>query len=105
DVQETLARVMNFEFVPCDALAAGPVHGGDLFPVELGEEARDELAFGGLRETDEANGGVVEVSDAALFIDDEDAIFDGIEERFKEGAFARESFNDRLQSFLIEPGQ
>src|SRR6185369_7749384 len=54
-------------------------------------------------QADQPDDGLVVIDDFALFIDDKDAVFDGIEERFEETAFTREALDDRLQTFGVEP--
>ena len=102
--EEARARPFDFEFVPDDLRPAGLVPAREFLPVESGQEARDGLAFVGIGlEAEQGGDGVVEVDDAALLVDDQDAVFDDVEEGLKEAPLASEALDDGLQALGIEP--
>ncbi len=101
--QEARARILDLKLVPHDTLAAGVVQPADLVPIELGNEISDGLAFDIGVEAEESGDGLVEVEDATPLIHDQEAVFDGIEERFEECPLARQALDDRLQARLVQP--
>ena len=101
--EKSRARILHLEFVADDMLAALAVELGNFSPVEIGQNVRDRFAFRARLQPDEPRDGFVEVEDAPAFIHDEHAVLDGVEERFKKGAFAREPLDDGLQTLVVEP--
>src|ERR1051326_880459 len=94
---------MHFKLVPHDALASSGVKSGDLLPIQLGDEIRNRLTFHiGLKSKKPSNG-LVEVKNAALLIDDQDAVFNCVEQRLQERALGRQPLNDVLQARRIQP--
>jgi hypothetical protein len=82
--------------------AAG-IHGKELSPIEIRKKAGDRLAFCFVAlQAEEASDGLVEIKDPGGFVDYEDTIFDGIEERFEEAAFASETLDDGLETVRVE---
>ena len=101
--EEARAGIVDLELVPDEARAAGLVEAANLLPVEFGDEVGDGLAFDIGLQAEKAGDGLVEIEDAARLIDDEHAVFDGVEEGFEEAAFAREALHDGLQAGLVQP--
>ena len=101
--EEARAGILDLKLVPHDALAARMVEPANLLPVELGDEIRDRLAFDVGLQAEEARYRLVEVEDAPGLIHDQDAVLDGVEERFEESPFARQALHDRLQTGLVQP--
>ena len=47
--------------------------------------------------------GLVEINHAPVFVHDQHAVLNRVEQRFKKTAFAREPLDDRLQTFRVQP--
>ena len=54
-------------------------------------------------QTDEPRDGLVEINHASVFVHDQHAVFNRVEQRFEKTAFAREPLDDRLQTFRVQP--
>ena len=101
--EEARARILDLKLVPHHALAARMVEPANLLPVEFGDEIRDRLAFRTGLQAQEPRYRLVEVENAAGLIHDQEAIFDGVEERFKESPLAGQALHDCLQPSLVQP--
>ena len=86
---------------------AGAGRDGALATAGLGSwcwsAASDVLSLDPGLQTNQAGYGLVEINDATLLIHHQYAVFNRVEQRFEKAAFARESLDDRLQAFGIQP--
>ena len=86
------------------ALPAGRVQTRQLFPIHFGQIARDVLPFGAVRpQAEQADHGLIEIKNPPPLIHHQHTIFNRIEERLQESPFPRQSLDDRLQTFGVEP--
>ena len=100
--EEARAGVLDLKLMPYHPLPSRVIELADLAPFELGNEIRNGLAFDVGLQAEQARHRLVRVEDAARLIHHQDAVLDGIEERFEEGPFARQALNDCLQASLIQ---
>ena len=104
EAQKTRARISHLKLVADDARPAVGGRGGDAFPVQFGQELGDGPAFRLLGPpAQELGDGVVEIDDAPVLIEHQDAILDGVEQGLQEIALAREPLHHGLQTFGVEP--
>ncbi len=90
--------------MPGGLRAAGAVPDGEFLPIQLGEEPRNELSLGVFRgQAEEARHGLVAVGHPPLSVDDQHAVFDGIEEGLEEIAFAGQALDHLLEVGGIKP--
>ena len=92
-------RVFHLEFGAEHAVAAGLIEAGNVRPIQIRQVARDRLFLGGLRrDAQHAGGHEVEVHHASLFVGDDDARVDGVEEALEELAFLGQPLDDALET-------
>ena len=103
EAEKAFARIKNFKLMPRDVRAAGAIRAGNLLPVHLRQKLGDVQIFLARPQADELRDGLVEINHASIFIYDQHAIFDGVEERFEKTPFAREALDNSLQPFRIQP--
>ena len=94
---------MHFKFVAGDAFTTGVIRPRNLFPIRLGQQSCDVLSFHAGLQTDQSGDGLVEINDVTLFVHDQHAVFNRVEERFEEAALPRQPLDDSLQTFRVQP--
>src|SRR5262245_30906199 len=94
---------MDFELVTDDAGGLWGIEAREFSPIESGKIGADRFAFGGIGlQANQSGDGVVEIEDAAFFVDDEKTVLDGVEESLEKSAFAGEALDDGLEAFGVE---
>jgi len=83
--------------------AAGLVGAKNILPVHLRQKVRNLQILGVRLQADEPRDGLVEINHAAVLVRHEHAVLNGVEQRFKKTAFAREPLDDALQPFCVQP--
>src|SRR5882724_8268517 len=101
--QETRARIMHFEFMPHHAFASGAIKLFDFFPLESRDEIGDRPTLRTGLKTKKSSDRLIEVENMPAFIDNQNTVFNRVEKRFEKTALTRQSLNDGLQPFGIEP--
>jgi hypothetical protein len=99
-------RIFHFELGAEHPVATGLIEGGDMGPVQIGQVARDQLLFGGLRRNAQHAGGhEVDVHHAPLVVGDDDARVDGVEETLEELPLLGQPLHDALKTAGIEASE
>ena len=101
--EKAFARIKNFKLMPGDVCAAGAVGAGNFLPVHLRQKLGDVQVLLARLQADELRDGLVEINHSPGFVHHEHAVFDGIEEGFKEAPLASEALDDSLQSLCVQP--
>ncbi len=86
-----------------DAFAAGGIGARNLFPVHLRQNFRDVPFIVARLQSDEPRDGLVEINHAPVFVHDQHAVLDRVEQRFEKAAFACKPLDDRLQTLRVQP--
>jgi hypothetical protein len=101
--QKTWTWIMHFKFVAGDAFTTCVIRPRNLFPIHLGQQSCDELSFNAGLQTNQSGDGLVEINDVTLFVHDQHAVFNRVEQRFKKTALPRQPLDDSLQTFRVQP--
>ena len=102
-MNQARTRIADIKLVARHPFASGFIEPGQLRPIQFGQHLLHGFSLSGGRvEAQQAGDSLVYVEDPAGLIGHQDAVLDGIKERFQEGPFAGQALDHGLQPFGIE---